>query len=936
MKNLLMLYALLFVPMALMSQQTLVPIWETNMYQKGSEKGAAILDGTTDASGNIVVCGVVSKLDGEVPFIANYDSSGKLNWELNISLDDGIKGKLMRLKVDGSGNVYAIGTQADAMSSQLPFAVKVDNNGTQQWMKTFANNFSAGQEGIDVALTDKENPVFAYKIRKENMTSGEVVIEEMDGSGISVWRNARSTMAPSGGGVQLKEIAIDGDGNIVGAGQVVNEIGDHFYALKISSLGKTLWDKEYTQVSYHIRINKMKLDNQGNVIATGEGSDIFSPKLLLVKVLSDSTFGWKEILEPNEEFAGYDLLTDGSDIYVLGSGAGAFADDTVKVIKYNGAGAKQWEAKYADGAAREMVFDGNSNIQVGAINKSTPAKYVSLEISSSGVVTSHNLGSANRDNFIFVTISLGGKSICLGTGGGFQFRPDGDATLLRSNNGSKAWEVTRKANYFSDYEPGLMTTDSNDIIYVAGSNRDTTDKYRFYIDKLDGSGHIDWSYSYSDPSSNLRIFSLLGIDGDDNAYGILQSDNFYPYVPKIVKVDKMGAEQFAIDYDYDGKKQLVINDMLVESNGDFILIGKASNKLVITKMDKDGKVIWAKDTTVSKFSFQAQKVIRDGEGGYIIAGESYAIYYSDIYYLRINSSGKWQWMHQMMLPKSSTDEEYVKYMTRTTTGKYVLLGSDKPPGNNPKPVALWFDNDGNTLMIDSFTSYPQLNQPITVALPIANGDVLFISASSDKNAYLTVANENGIKNVRKIDASSLDVGLSHTEFYELFEVKPDLYLTVGKGDSYTGVEVLVNINDTGQSIKELSYEPFNYYPMENGDVVDLKVNDYSTAHGITGRYKLGVVVVGIKEFTKSNNPVTFFPNPANSEATLKFNSTKPGSYTIQILDFAGQILRTWNGNSINGINQVSIKNLELVPTGIYLLNFTSSTDHWTNKIMIYR
>jgi hypothetical protein len=68
---------------------------------------------------------------------------------------------------------------------------------------------------------------------------------------------------------------------------------------------------------------------------------------------------------------------------------------------------------------------------------------------------------------------------------------------------------------------------------------------------------------------------------------------------------------------------------------------------------------------------------------------------------------------------------------------------------------------------------------------------------------------------------------------------------------------------------------------------------------------------------------TLYPNPATEKATVKFNSTEAGRYTLVLYDLVGQTMLTSNGASVVGENMVEL-NLAAVAKGVYTLSVISN------------
>ena len=66
-----------------------------------------------------------------------------------------------------------------------------------------------------------------------------------------------------------------------------------------------------------------------------------------------------------------------------------------------------------------------------------------------------------------------------------------------------------------------------------------------------------------------------------------------------------------------------------------------------------------------------------------------------------------------------------------------------------------------------------------------------------------------------------------------------------------------------------------------------------------------------------------YPNPATDKATVKFNATDAGSYTLKLYDLVGQSMLSIDGSAVQGENMVEL-NLASVAKGVYTLSVISN------------
>ena len=80
-----------------------------------------------------------------------------------------------------------------------------------------------------------------------------------------------------------------------------------------------------------------------------------------------------------------------------------------------------------------------------------------------------------------------------------------------------------------------------------------------------------------------------------------------------------------------------------------------------------------------------------------------------------------------------------------------------------------------------------------------------------------------------------------------------------------------------------------------------------------------------------NEPVSYFPNPIRDELNIVLEETKAQDVNVQIFSVDGKLVKTQNTN-IEG-NKVSVKNLETLPKGLYIVSFQTNDKNYNFKIV---
>jgi len=362
--------------------------------------GNVYVSGTSNAWGSPVRGHYGS---GNDAFAAKLDSSGSLTWHtfLGGSATDGGNG----IAVDDSGNVYVVGrsdaTWAEASperaytSGQDAFAAKLASNGSLTWY-TFlggighdpgkgiavdgsGNVYVVGTSGADWT---EASPARAY-------TSGDdAFAAKLTSLGALTWHTFLGGSATDAG----QGIAVDGSGNVyvVGTSGVSSltswglPVRDYFvggdwdaFAAKLSSSGNLTWNTFLGGYGYDYG-QGIAVDDSGNVYVggrssytwgspvwayTSSGQDAFAAKLD-----SSGSLTWNTFLGDSGSDFGYAIAVDGSNVYVGGRSDATWGSP---VRLHDGSGNDAFAAKF-DANASVTFTDGSSyvpSVTMGTTNQ---------------------------------------------------------------------------------------------------------------------------------------------------------------------------------------------------------------------------------------------------------------------------------------------------------------------------------------------------------------------------------------------------------------------------------------------------------------------------------------------------------------------------------------------------------------------------------------
>jgi hypothetical protein len=387
-------------------------------------KGIAI---TVDNSGYSYVTGICNEgITGDDILIIKYDSSGDTIWTRSYngtadSDDDGLG-----ICVDGSGNVYVVGSATNTGMYYDMTLLKYDTNGNLQWVRTYAGTEGSNEDRALGIAVDSEDCIYITGFSTESDLKTDIVTRKYDTEGELLWS-------------VLEDGADDLDSK--GMGIVV--------------------------------------DNSGNICVTGftnttnNGADIITIKY--------DSYGNQSSLATfngggNSEDKAFGIAVDENDnMYVVGYTTNSNVD--YAILSYSSSGSLNWSNSYnGTGNGEDKAFgiavdeSGNSYITGYSMTSETNYDYVTLMVNSSGSIawTSSYNGTGNGDDkasALGLIFSEGAISQVVVTGESYGTNVNNDFATVRydASTGSQI-SVSRYS----------MSTTSNDkasdIAIIPGTN----------------------------------------------------------------------------------------------------------------------------------------------------------------------------------------------------------------------------------------------------------------------------------------------------------------------------------------------------------------------------------------------------------------------------------------------------------------------------------
>tara|TARA_B110000014_G_C20126218_1_gene600203 strand:+ start:846 stop:1994 length:1149 start_codon:yes stop_codon:yes gene_type:complete len=183
---------------------------------------------------------------------------------------------------------------------------------------------------------------------------------------------------------------------------------------------------------------------------------------------------------------------------------------------------------------------------------------------------------------------------------------------------------------------------NNQFLFV-GYNKENNDEWnKIYIAKTDKYFNMIWEKSYGVLNGDCKGYSIVPIN--ENEYWILGHTKISKNGVLILKIDGDGNEKW-FSYLPDLNCSFA-NKMIVSNKKELIISGQNSNKLFISKINQNGKLLWQYDYFDDTKYHRIYDIKNTKDGGIIAAGNSTLSenYSYDILLIKLTKNGQEEWV----------------------------------------------------------------------------------------------------------------------------------------------------------------------------------------------------------------------------------------------------------------------------------------------------
>lgn len=507
----------------------------------------------SDSSGNSYITGQVNAttVANSYIFVAKYNTSGVLQWQLQLDSVSAGANIGTGITIDTSNNVYITG-QANTATSTCAFVAKLLADGSLL-PSTSLITMSLG------TIPEYDASAILLSSTPTGLVDSSAAINFTDPA--ACWQNTlTSNISNYNSGFNIyNSVVLDSSNNIYTSLTTrLTGTGTWYYVIKTDNLGNVQWCRQLLN-SYSANSNDFcgnsAVSPAGNVYITGVDSDNsvnHYQRAFVVKLNTSGTVQWKVLLNYVSSNNSYPtIVIDSSENIYLSSGYD-INSTYISITKLNSSGGLTWTRRLT----------------------ATTASGIALDTANNVYVTGMYGGNDTTNSQAFLTK--------YDTGGNVQ------------------WLRTLGVNAKSDCGFAVACDSNNNVYMVGGGNAYSSGTTAFaFIAKYDSTGAIQWQRTVEMGSTYIDRFTGISIDASDNIYVLGYSAGTQSAVV-IIKYD------ISANIQWQRRIDSASNDvpMGIKATSDFVYITAniAGNTLILYKLPASGAIIANSQVTNSTFT----------------------------------------------------------------------------------------------------------------------------------------------------------------------------------------------------------------------------------------------------------------------------------------------------------------------------------------------
>jgi len=415
-------------------------------------------------------------------------------------------------------------------STQLAESASFSAAPTQAWVARYNGPGNADDEARAIAV-DVAGNVYVTGYNTASDGNRNYATVKYNSAGVKQWIAGYN--GPGNSHDEAYALMIDGLGNVYVTGYSYGLSGTTDYAtLKYNNRGQRLWVARYNgPASASDTSVAIKVDGSGNVYVTGSSTgskgnlDYFTIKYNGAGI-KQWTARYNGPGNSDDYVTALDV-DDAGNVYVTGRSIGSSGFYDYATIKYNSAGVKMWIARYNGPAqnhdgANALAVDGFDNVYVTGYTTASngDTDYLMIKYNSAGVKQwasrAGYTGSLKKDNPYALTVDGAGNVYV--TGAITNSGLNYDYKTIKYNNAGVGQGGPGYNAANNNDEAYALAIDDNGNVYVTGRSYNKNGNYDFATIKYNSTMIQQWVTRYNGSANSHDGAKAITVDGSGNVY----------------------------------------------------------------------------------------------------------------------------------------------------------------------------------------------------------------------------------------------------------------------------------------------------------------------------------------------------------------------------------------------------------------------------------
>jgi uncharacterized delta-60 repeat protein len=575
--------------------------------------------------------------------------------------------------------------------------IKTNAAGDSLWSRTFGGD--AYDACYSAAPTSDGGYVLAGGTRSFGAGGPDFYLIRVNENGTQVWSRTF-------GGSEWDEcysITQTSDGGYVLAGytESFGSGRQDFWLVKTNANGDSLWSRTYGG-SERDECRSVRQTSDGGYILAGETESFGAGRtdFWLVKTDENGTLLWSRTFGGSDLDGCRSLLLASDGGYLLAGNTDSYASGSAMwLLKTNGAGDSLWSrtyGSYMDWCQSALQTSDGGYLLAGGTMSVGTSDYLLAKTDANGEsLWSHTYGGIGNDDCQEVLQTSDGGYILAGQtesfGTGIHEQPD--FWLVRiDGSGTQLWDRTFGGADIEECNAAIQSSDGGYLLggYTWSRGAGQND---FLLVKADADGTELWRRTYGGHAGDECLSMAQTFDGGYILAGVTESFGAGYYDFWLVKTDENGDSLWSRTFGTSNAE--LCYSVQQTSDSGYILAGRAGWDFWLLKTDPQGDHSW--DHTYggqgSNFCYSVEQT---SDGGYILAGttDSFGAGSKDFWVVRADANGDSLWSRSF----GGSDYDVGRCVKQTSDGGYVVAGEVRSFG--VEFAAFWLirlNADGDSL-----------------------------------------------------------------------------------------------------------------------------------------------------------------------------------------------------------------------------------------------